>query len=752
MYKLLKSVSVLLIAVLMLLSFAVGQNTQVMASTQTDQFKGIPENEVSEINYAISMGLVPKGMSVQGNVTAKELLTLLTNCINQRKGDPKVLTAGTKNTSAKTVWRQDAALAIYYASRALKLGMPNTDDSPNPTDGTSGIQWASNLYTNWDGEVPFLDGKKTVQYPKIFFAEVFALQQQNVRTGLPVMTTDKNNHFSCTAPMTRKDAILAAYRLYGSIEDKPVYVPVSSATTNTIPRDLLTRKSTLPEISNQKIPAYKGYYMQNKESAIWYLGDGVNRHFQESEVRFLSENGFNFVKVHLGFTALSYPDFPDGKVNQNELKDLDQLIEWGIKYNVHVCIAMAGLPGVPAKTINVLHAAKSPFDLYEDAAQYENGSLVFSDSAKQRLVLQYWQMLAKRYANVPAKFLSFLLIVEPDVSSDAEYTKVFGPVADAIWKENPSRVVFSYAYSNDTALEGLAQKGCAMAWSSYYPSLFNYYGASGLEEINERYPYITQPPQWPELYLPATFDGNKEKDTTLLIRGNFSQGTVGLYADKKYMNPQSSTVLTINAGTKTILSQEVTGKNPQEYTGSVPDGTKEISIKVNEGGWLQYGRIEIKQNGKKTIDLYPHDLFIADYTAPMPVLNVDDNGNVTTVDKDLAVDFNYIYENNIRSSADLAKKHNVGFMVLEWGPFGTISDDSRLKYEGMILDGFSKLGIGWCHQSLLRPDSILFTKNDFKYSLKGDTKNGKYAPLKSDSKYYVNTPLLNLYRQYTMDK
>lgn len=43
MCKLSKTVAVLLIAVSMLVSFAVGQDTQVMASTQTDRNKGIPE-------------------------------------------------------------------------------------------------------------------------------------------------------------------------------------------------------------------------------------------------------------------------------------------------------------------------------------------------------------------------------------------------------------------------------------------------------------------------------------------------------------------------------------------------------------------------------------------------------------------------------------------------------------------------------------------------------------------------------------
>jgi hypothetical protein len=235
----------------------------------------------------------------------------------------------------------------------------------------------------------------------------------------------------------------------------------------------------------------------------------------------------------------------------------------------------------------------------------------------------------------------------------------------------------------------------------------------------------------------------------LKFHGNFNDGTIGIYADKKYMDPASGTVITIIADNKTILSEEVKGKDPQEYVGSIPSGTKDISIKVNEGGWLQYGRIEIKQKGGKTIDLYPHDLFSADYNAEMPVLNVDDNGNVTTTDKNLAVDFNYIYENDIRRNAELAQKYNVGFMLLEWGPFGTISDDSRYKYEGMMLAGFSKLGLGWCHQSLLRQDSILLTKNDFYSNFKGNTANGKYTPLQSDSRYYVNTKLLALYKQYT---
>jgi hypothetical protein len=723
----------------------------VIPQTPSPATTALPDEDSAEFQQAVDLGIVPDGMQAQGDVSASELFTLLSNVIQARSGS---LTPTWENYSAnqtdKTVTRSDAALAIYYAGNALGFTTPNYDLGFSAVDSPDGIIWDSALFQDWEQTISIKEGDSNSEFPKLMWAQIFVCNQMDLQHNKPVMEIDKENKFNFTRNMTRLDAIKAAYRLYLSIDESPEYVTLDQTGENTIPKELLDKPSTLPEVSNQKIPAYKGYYIQNKETTIW---PGMEtRKFQEREIKFLSDNGFNFVNVHLGFSTLSYPDFPKGQVNLNELKDLDQLIAWGIKYNVHVCIAMDGRPGVSVKDIQDLLSTNRPNNLFSESKELEVYHFATSKPKDEELVKEYWTMLAKRYANIPAKNLSFLLITEPDVQSDAEYTRIFSPVVDAIWQQNPNRVIFSYSSSNGILLEGLAKKGCAMAWSSYFPPMLNYYLADGIPDNSKRYPYLEQP-QWPMLYLPTTFYGGEESRRSLVINGNFKEGTVGIVLDKENMDSKSPDILSILADGVQVLSQQIKGTDPEEVVASIPDGTKNITIEVNESGWLQYSRIKVTQSGKQDIIMFPHDLGWSEADAAMPVLNVDDNGVVSNTDEALTLNFDYIFNQDIRETAELAEKYNVGYMLLEWGPFGKISDNSRMAYEEMMLAGFKKLGIGWCHQSLIRDDGILLTRGQYLSMLSnGNAEEGKYLPLEDDNFYYINSPLLTMYRRYTVEQ
>lgn len=57
-------------------------------------------------------------------------------------------------------------------------------------------------------------------------------------------------------------------------------------------------------------------------------GGSKYRDFREEDIAFLAENGFNFTRLALGFSTLRFPDYPEDPylINENELKDLDQLL------------------------------------------------------------------------------------------------------------------------------------------------------------------------------------------------------------------------------------------------------------------------------------------------------------------------------------------------------------------------------------------------------------------------------------------
>lgn len=51
-------------------------------------------------------------------------------------------------------------------------------------------------------------------------------------------------------------------------------------------------------------------------------------------------------RLFLGFSTLRFPDYPKDprKTSTRELEDLDQLVAWCIKYDIHLQISMVNLP------------------------------------------------------------------------------------------------------------------------------------------------------------------------------------------------------------------------------------------------------------------------------------------------------------------------------------------------------------------------------------------------------------------------
>lgn len=119
-------------------------------------------------------------------------------------------------------------------------------------------------------------------------------------------------------------------------ENRREYVVLADVGTydkSIITDELLNAPSDLPEVTQAALPSeWKGAGLSaRKQMASQYL------HFDESDVRFLAENGFNFGRLFFSFESLRYPDYPADvrSVNLCELCELDQLLAWCMKYGVH---------------------------------------------------------------------------------------------------------------------------------------------------------------------------------------------------------------------------------------------------------------------------------------------------------------------------------------------------------------------------------------------------------------------------------
>lgn len=151
----------------------------------------------------------------------------------------------------------------------------------------------------------------------------------------------ENNSLYLNQPLMRDMAVRSLLRMleYCRVEldenwrEYVVLADVGAYDKSIITDELLNAPSDLPEVTQAALPSeWKGAGLSaRKQMASQYL------HFDESDVRFLAENGFNFGRLFFSFESLRYPDYPADvrSVNLCELCELDQLLAWCMKYGVH---------------------------------------------------------------------------------------------------------------------------------------------------------------------------------------------------------------------------------------------------------------------------------------------------------------------------------------------------------------------------------------------------------------------------------
>ena len=186
---------------------------------------------------------------------------------------------------------------------------------------------------------------------------------------------------------------------------------------------------TLPTPTYKQLPMWHGFNLREKlyatkvQASASADDNGARKKFSEEDFQIIHELGFNFVRIPMDYRCW----IVDGdweKFDEEILKDIDEAIEFGKKYDIHVCLNLHRAPG-----FTVAKPAE-PRDLW-------------TDPEAQRVCKLHWQMFARRYKDVDPKYLSFNLFNEPVGVSEENYVKVVKMLVEAIHAENPNRVIIA---------------------------------------------------------------------------------------------------------------------------------------------------------------------------------------------------------------------------------------------------------------------------------------------------------------------
>ncbi len=211
----------------------------------------------------------------------------------------------------------------------------------------------------------------------------------------------------------------------------------------------------LPAPSPQKLPRWRGFNLLEKFTR---RPEG-NPPFRERDFEWMARWGFNFARLPLSY--LCWTDPADWlRLREEELRHIDQAVEFGRQYGVHVNLNFHRAPGY------CVNPPPEPLDLWKDESALE-------------ACAHHWTAFARRYKGIPNRHLSFDLLNEPKDLPTEVYVRVVRRLVEAIRAEDPDRLIIAdgLRWGNQPVPE-LRPLRVAQSTRGYQPMRVSHHGAS----------------------------------------------------------------------------------------------------------------------------------------------------------------------------------------------------------------------------------------------------------------------------------
>jgi aryl-phospho-beta-D-glucosidase BglC (GH1 family) len=438
----------------------------------------------------------------------------------------------------------------------------------------------------------------------------------------------------------------------------------------------------LPPASAKKLPRWRGFNLLEK----FYLRK-EKAPFREEDFRLISKLGFNFVRLPMDY-RIWIRDGDWERFDEQQLREIDQAVEWGGKYGIHVWINFHRAPG------------------YTVAKPAEATSL-WTDPKTQEVCAKHWAEFARRYKGIPNTRLGFNLFNEPAGVETNAYCAVVRKMVAAIRREDPKRLIISDGLQwGQHPICDLRDLGIAQATRGYSPGEISHYKASWVH--SENFP----PPMWPKPLGPngtLLSPRKKEGSHPLVINGPFAKETA---LRLHILKVSSRALLVVEADGQRVWDKDFkTGPGqgewrqsefqPQwkvhcclydnDYIATIPARTKQVQVFVADGDWLQVSELGFKPAGAEREDVLQLPQKFAE--KPDPIRYAAGARGTPFVGLPMQ-DRAWLWEKNI-APWKKAEAQGIGVMVGEWGSYNKTPHDVVLRWAGDCLANWKRAGWGW---------------------------------------------------------
>ena len=280
-----------------------------------------------------------------------------------------------------------------------------------------------------------------------------------------------------------------------------------SVYVNTISKSVKKKAKKFPDVSGD-LPDWRGVNVVDKAEFAWpwavtvpepsMVKDTKDTVFKKAEAIEIAEAGYNFVRIALDtrffFTEESKVKLENvgnkfyGNIktaNLTQYENLDQFSEWCISRGIHVCIDVHSTPG----------------GLMIGGDEEKSRKKLFKPGSKeQRIFVEHWRRMAKRYKDIHTNALSFNLYNEPPnfaTNKEEVYLNLMNKAIDEIQKVSPNRLIFvdmmEYSRTGMTMLDKLHANNLAASFHFYAENVGDgntktLNMESCLKEVEERLP------------------------------------------------------------------------------------------------------------------------------------------------------------------------------------------------------------------------------------------------------------------------
>ncbi len=476
-------------------------------------------------------------------------------------------------------------------------------------------------------------------------------------------------------------------RIGSTIAFAPLALTSESFQPESNARDLFATQSTeksksLPHPIPSKLPRWRGFNLLEKFN-------GSNQPFREEDFQNISDLGFNFVRLPMDYRSWII-NGNKREFNERTFEEIDQAIEFGQKYGIHIHINFHRAPGYTVAT-----PPETP--------------LVWNDEETLDVCKLHWKTFAKRYRSVSSDQLSFNLFNEPAGCTENEYFKVAKTLVDVIRQENPQRLISCDGIDWGTKpCFSFRELNVAQSTRGYSPMEVSHYGASWVN--SKDFPE----PRWPFTSFNGLLPSPNKRELSegirkpMIIKGPFPHNSklrfrIGVVSQKaeivvKFDNSEAFRRTFVPKGGKGEWKEDVFVEKYGVYQNrydlelelDVPDETELIAIANTDGDWATITQLTISSGSQVAVSSGT-----IDWNAQSPTeLKYADDLRRPAIIGGTVKDRQWLWDVNIKPWK-VAEEKGIGVIVGEFGAHNVTPHRVVLSWIEDMLINWEKADWGW---------------------------------------------------------